>query len=65
MGFQDALYKLNIPFSEERARDFADESMERISYTLFQHHVIWHKKRVLIQPIRFKVGSWNFSIRYA
>lgn len=32
MGFQDALYKLNIPFSDERARDFADESMERISY---------------------------------
>lgn len=32
MGFQDALYKQGIPYSSERAVDFADRSMEVISY---------------------------------
>ncbi len=32
MGFQDALYKLNIPYNTDEAVNFADESMELISY---------------------------------
>ena len=32
MGFQDALYKLSIPYSSDEAVSFADESMEYISY---------------------------------
>lgn len=32
MGFQDALFKLNIPFSSQAALEFADASMEKISY---------------------------------
>lgn len=32
MGFQDALFKANIPFSSKEAYDFADISMEHISY---------------------------------
>lgn len=32
MGFQDALYILNISYSSEEAVQFADESMELISY---------------------------------
>lgn len=32
MGFQDALYKLRVPYSSEAAIEFADESMEAISY---------------------------------
>jgi len=32
MGFQDALYKLRIPYSAEQAIDFADKSMEAVSY---------------------------------
>ncbi len=32
MGYQDALYKLRIPFASEEAVRFADESMERISF---------------------------------
>jgi ribonucleoside-diphosphate reductase alpha chain len=32
MGFQDALYKLNIEFESQQALQFADESMEIIAY---------------------------------
>ena len=32
MGFQDALFILDLPFSDARALDFADVSMEKISY---------------------------------
>ena len=32
MGFQDALYKLNLPYASEAAVDFADRSMEIVSY---------------------------------
>ena len=32
MGFQDALYKLNISYASEEAIEFADNSMEMVSY---------------------------------
>jgi ribonucleoside-diphosphate reductase alpha chain len=32
MGFQDALYKLRLPYSSEEAVNFADKSMEAVSY---------------------------------
>ncbi len=32
MGFQDALYKLRLPYESDAAIKFADESMEAISY---------------------------------
>ena len=32
MGFQDALYKLGLPYASDAAVDFADRSMELISY---------------------------------
>ena len=32
MGFQDALYKLRLPYASEEAVDFADRSMEAVSY---------------------------------
>ncbi len=32
MGFQDALYKLRIPYASQEAVQFADESMEAIAY---------------------------------
>jgi ribonucleoside-diphosphate reductase alpha chain len=32
MGFQDALYRLNLPYASEAAIHFADTSMEAISY---------------------------------
>jgi ribonucleoside-diphosphate reductase alpha chain len=36
MGFQDALYKLQLPYSSAEAVDFADRSMEAISYYTIQ-----------------------------
>jgi len=32
MGFQDALYKLRLPYASQEAVDFADRSMEAVSY---------------------------------
>jgi len=36
MGFQDALYKQHIPYASEDAIEFADESMESVSYYAIQ-----------------------------
>ena len=36
MGFQDALYKLNIPYASKAAVEFADRSMEAVSYYAIQ-----------------------------
>jgi ribonucleoside-diphosphate reductase alpha chain len=36
MGFQDALYKRHIPYASEDAIEFADESMEAVSYYAIQ-----------------------------
>jgi len=36
MGFQDALYKLRIPYTSEQAITFADTSMEAVSYYTIQ-----------------------------
>ncbi len=36
MGFQDALYKQHIPYASEHAIEFADESMEAVSYYTIQ-----------------------------
>ena len=36
MGFQDALYKLNLAYESEQAVEFADASMELISYHAIQ-----------------------------
>ncbi|TAM11581.1 MAG: ribonucleoside-diphosphate reductase subunit alpha [Nevskiaceae bacterium] len=36
MGFQDALYKLRLPYESDAAIRFADESMEAVSYYAIQ-----------------------------
>lgn len=45
MGFQDVLYKLNIPYSSEEAVKFADSSMETISYYAIQASTDLAKER--------------------
>lgn len=39
MGFQDALYILDIPYASEKAVEFSDKSMEAISYFAIQASV--------------------------
>ena len=39
MGFQDALYKLRTPYASEQAVQFADTSMEAVSYYAIQASV--------------------------
>ena len=36
MGFQDALYKVRLPYATQNAVDFADRSMEAVSYYAIQ-----------------------------
>ncbi len=36
MGFQDALYQLRLPYSSDAAVEFADRSMEAISYYIIE-----------------------------
>ena len=45
MGFQDALYKLRIPYASEEAVEFADRSMEAISYYAIEASVELAKER--------------------
>jgi ribonucleoside-diphosphate reductase alpha chain len=45
MGFQDALYKLRIPYASQQAIDFADKTMESISYYAIQASMNLAKER--------------------
>ncbi|MDE2223423.1 MAG: ribonucleoside-diphosphate reductase subunit alpha [Candidatus Omnitrophica bacterium] len=45
MGFQDALYNLNYSYASQEAIDFADESMEAISYHALMASVELAKER--------------------
>ena len=45
MGFQDALYKMRIPYASSDAVEFADRSMEAISYYAIEASVELAKER--------------------
>ena len=45
MGFQDALYKLDIPYASIEAVEFADTSMEAVSYYAIQGSCLLAKER--------------------
>ena len=56
MGFQDALYIKKIPYASEAAVDFADESMELVSYMAINASSDLAKERVLTLHMRVLFG---------
>ena len=60
MGFQDALYKLRIPYASEEAVDFADKSMEQISYFALRSSMELAKERGPYQT--FDGSLWSQGI---
>jgi ribonucleoside-diphosphate reductase alpha chain len=60
MGFQDALYKLRIPYASEEAVDFADKSMEQISYFALRSSMELSKERGPYQT--FDGSLWSQGI---
>jgi ribonucleoside-diphosphate reductase alpha chain len=59
MGFQDALYKLRIPYSSESAIEFADRSMEAISYYAIQTGTELAEERGVYPS--FEGSSWSLG----
>lgn len=60
MGFQDALYQLDIDFASERCVAFADESMETVSYYAILASVALAKERGAYET--FKGSKWDRGI---
>ena len=59
MGFQDALYKLRIPYSSEAAIEFADRSMEAISYYAIQAATELAEERAVYPS--FEGSAWSLG----
>ncbi len=60
MGFQDALYQLRVPYGSEQAVEFADKSMEHISYFAIQASSDLAKERGAYST--FKGSLWQRGI---
>lgn len=60
MGFQDALYKLGIPYSSADAVYFADQSMELISYYAIETSCALAKERGAYES--YKGSLWDQGI---
>ena len=60
MGFQDALYKLGINFDSDACVQFADESMEIISYFAIKGSALLAKERGPYQT--FRGSKWDRNI---
>jgi ribonucleoside-diphosphate reductase alpha chain len=60
MGFQDSLYIQNIPYSSEAAVDFADRSMESISYYAIEASTILAEERGTYET--FEGSLWSQGI---
>ena len=60
MGFQDALYLQNIPYCSDEAVDFADKSMELISYYAIHASTELAKERGSYQT--FEGSLWSKGI---
>jgi ribonucleoside-diphosphate reductase alpha chain len=60
MGFQDALFELNIDFSSQKALQFADESMEIVAYNAIYASSILAKERGAY--FSYKGSKWDRDI---
>ncbi|MBL6723267.1 MAG: ribonucleoside-diphosphate reductase subunit alpha [Candidatus Margulisbacteria bacterium] len=60
MGYQDALYQLNISFDSEENLDFADRSMEMVSYYAILASSELAKERGVYET--FKGSKWDRGI---
>ena len=60
MGFQDALFMLDIPFSSPRALEFTDEVMEKISYFAIETSCLLAQERGAYSS--FRGSKWDRSI---
>ncbi|MGW9346585.1 ribonucleoside-diphosphate reductase subunit alpha [Nocardiopsis flavescens] len=60
MGFQDALFKLRLPYSSQGAVEFADESMELISYHAIEASVELAAERGAYES--FEGSLWSQGI---
>jgi ribonucleoside-diphosphate reductase alpha chain len=60
MGFQDALYQLDLPYASQSAVDFADYSMELISYYALQASCDLAQERSAYPS--FKGSLWSQGI---
>ncbi|OGZ04767.1 MAG: ribonucleoside-diphosphate reductase subunit alpha [Candidatus Lloydbacteria bacterium RIFCSPHIGHO2_01_FULL_41_20] len=60
MGFHDALYMMDINFDSDRAVDFADKSMELISYHSILASTLLAKERGAYST--FKGSKWDRNI---
>ena len=60
MGFQDALYKLRLPYADERTVEFADRTMEAVSYFAIQASVDLARERGAYSS--FKGSLWSQGI---
>ena len=60
MGFQDALYMQNIPYCSDEAVEFADRSMEMISYNAIHASTELAKERGAYES--FKGSLWSQGV---
>ena len=60
MGFQDALYKLGISYDSEEAVEFADKSMELISYFAIEASCALAEERGTYET--YKGSLWDNGI---
>jgi ribonucleoside-diphosphate reductase alpha chain len=60
MGFQDALYKIRTPYGSEQAVEFADRSMEAVSYFAIQASSALAEERGAYSS--FKGSLWSQGI---
>ncbi len=60
MGFQDALYKLRLPYASREAIEFADNSMEMVSYYAIKASTNLAEERGTYTS--FKGSLWNKGI---